>query len=294
MVMSYTWVFLSLIAAFTLATSDALTKKALTQKNEYLVAWSRLLFCVPLLMIIWLSVPRPKLDYEFWMAFVLALPLEITALILYIKALRISPLSLTLPFLSLTPVFLILVSYLIIGERVSLKGIAGIFFLAAGSYTMNLREIRKGILGPFRAVTKEKGSVLMIVVALIYSITSSLGKVAIMHSSPLFFGTAYFIILTVIFAPIACWMDRNELKRFISEKQYKGLFGPGLLYSIMVVSHMWALSLTKVAYMISLKRSSLLVGVIYGYFFFREKNIQERFGGALLMFIGFVMIVTAE
>jgi drug/metabolite transporter (DMT)-like permease len=292
--MSYTWVFLSLIAAFTLATSDALTKKALTQKNEYLVAWSRLLFSVPLLVLLWLSVPRPKLDYEFWRAFVLALPLEITALILYIKALRISPLSLTLPFLSLTPVFLILVSYLIIGERVSLKGIVGIFLLAAGSYTMNLREIRKGIVGPFRAVTKEKGSVLMIVVALIYSITSSLGKVAIIHSSPLFFGTTYFIILTVIFAPVACWMDRYELKRFISEKQYKGLFAPGLLYSIMVVSHMGALSLTKVAYMISLKRTSLLVGVIYGYFFFREKNIQERFAGALLMFIGFVMIVTAE
>lgn len=292
--MSYTWVFLSLIAAFTLATSDALTKKALSEKNEYLVAWSRLLFSLPFLVLLWIFVPTPNLDCEFWTALVLALPLEIMALILYMKALRISPLSLTLPFLSLTPVFLIVVSYLIIGEKVSLKGIGGIFFLAVGSYTMNLRELRKGIVGPFRAVIKEKGSVLMIVVAFLYSITSSLGKVAIMHSSPLFFGATYFIILTIIFAPVACWMDKYELKGFIAKKQYRGLFGPGFLYFIMVVSHMAALSLTKVAYMISLKRTSLLFGVIYGYFFFREKNIQERFAGALLMFIGFVMIVTAE
>jgi uncharacterized membrane protein len=72
------------------------------------------------------------------------------------------------------------------------------------------------------------------------------------------------------------------------------MLGPGLFYSIMVVSHRCALSLTKVAYKISLKRTILLVGVMYGCFFFREKNIQERFIGALLMLIGFVMIVTAE
>jgi drug/metabolite transporter (DMT)-like permease len=292
--MSYTWVLLSLVSAFTLATSDALTKKALTRQNEYLVAWCRLLFSLPLLLLLWTSVPRPKLDPYFWGAFVLALPLEIMALILYIKALRISPLSLTLPFLSLTPVFLILVSYLIMGEKVSLKGGIGILFLAAGSYTLNLREMRKGIIEPLRAVVKEKGSVLMIGVALIYSLTSTLGKVAIVHSSPLFFGTTYFIILTIIFAPVALWMDRREMKRFVAEKQYKRLFVPGLLYSVMVVCHMIAISLTKVAYMISLKRASLLFGVIYGYLFFREKNIQERFAGAFLMFIGFVMIVTAE
>jgi uncharacterized membrane protein len=61
----------------------------------------------------------------------------------------------------------------------------------------------------------------------------------------------------------------------------------------MIASHMMAISLVNVAYMISLKRTSLVIGVIYGYFFFREKNIRERLSGALLMFIGFIMIVTA-
>ena len=109
-----TWVLLSLISAFTLATSDALTKKALTGNNEYLVAWCRLVFSVPLLLCLLILIPLPKLDIRFYKAFALALPLEIIAMVLYIKALRISPLSLTLPFLSLTPVFLILVSYLVL------------------------------------------------------------------------------------------------------------------------------------------------------------------------------------
>ncbi len=291
--MTYTWVFLSLISAFTLATSDAFTKRALTHSNEYLVAWFRLLFSLPLLFLLWIFIPLPELDIEFYKAFALALPLEIIAIVFYIKALRISPLSLTLPFLALTPVFLILVSYLIIGEKVSFHGGIGIIFLTAGSYALNLHEMRKGILEPFRAITKEKGSVLMIAVALIYSITSSLGKMAIEHSSPLFFGITYFTAVTIIFAPAALWIGRNELKSFVSEKQFKGLLLPGLFYSVMIASHMIAISLAKVAYMISVKRTSLIIGVVYGYFFFREKNVGERLLGAVLMFIGFIMIVTA-
>ena len=291
--MAYTWVLLSIISAFTLATSDALTKKALTDSNEYLVAWFRLLFSLPLLLFLYVFVPIPKLDIEFYKAFVLALPLEIIAMVLYIKALRISPLSLTLPFLALTPVFLILISYLIIGEKVSFLGSMGIIFLAAGSYTLNIHEMQRGIFEPFKAIVKEKGSFLMVGVALIYSVTSSLGKMAIVHSSPLFFGVTYFIAVTVIFAPIALWMGKTDLKSFIAGGQFKGLFFPGVFYSVMIASHMIAISLTKVAYMISLKRTSLLIGVMYGYFFFKEKNIGERLSGVVLMLIGFVMIVTA-
>jgi uncharacterized membrane protein len=236
----------------------------------------------------------PKLDIEFYKAFAFALPLEIIAIIFYIKALRISPLSLTLPFLSLTPVFLILVSYLIIGEKVSFRGGIGIILIAVGSYTLNLHEMRKGLFEPFKAITKERGSILMISVALIYSVTSSLGKMAIEHSSPLFFGITYFIAVTIVFAPIALWLGKGELKSFISEKQFKGILLPGLFYSVMIASHMIAISLAKVAYMISVKRTSLIIGVIYGYFLFKEKNIRERLTGAVLMFIGFVMIVTAS
>src|SRR4030043_1612380 len=288
--MPYTWVFLALISAFTLATSDALTKKALAQSNEYLVAWFRLLFSIPLLLLFWIFVPVPKLDIEFYKAFALALPLEIIAIILYIKALRISPLSLTLPFLSLTPVFLILVSYLIIGEKVSFHGSIGIIFLAAGSYALNLHKMRRGVFQPFRAITKEKGSVLMLGVALIYSITSSLGKMAIEHSSPLFFGATYFAAIVLLFTPIALYKGRSA---WGGQRLPQALLLPGIFYSLMVVSHMVAMSIAKVAYVISVKRMSLLIGVFYGYLFFKEKNIRERLSGAMLMFVGFLMIVNA-
>lgn len=288
------WVVFALISAFTLATSDALTKKALKDSNEYLVAWFRFFFSLPLLLILWLFVPVPELDAEFYKAFAILVPLETVTIVLYIKALRLSPLSLTLPFLALTPVFLIFISYLIVGEKVSFRGGAGIFLIAVGSYTLNIREIKKGIFEPFRSISREKGSIMMIGVAVIYSLTASLGKVAIEHSSPLFFAVTYFTALTVFFAPIAFWMGRKELEVFFRGKQFKKLVLPGVFLAVMAATHMLAMNLTKVAYMISVKRLSLIIGIMYGYFLFREENIKERFLGAVLMLIGFVMVVTAS
>ncbi|MDI6729781.1 MAG: hypothetical protein QMD44_12790, partial [Thermodesulfovibrionales bacterium] len=66
---------------------------------------------------------------------------------------------------------------------------------------------------------------------------------------------------------------------------------PGILQSVMIISHMIAMSLTKVAYMISVKRLSLLIGVFYGYLFFKESGIKERMLGTILMLVGFVLIV---
>jgi len=292
--MSYLWVILSLLSAFSLATSDALAKRAVEGNNEYLVAWFRLIFTLPLLIAIWLFIPIPKLDSDFYKAFAIALPIEIITIVLYMKALKLSPLSLTLPFLALTPVFLIFISYFILGEKVSLPGGAGIFLIAAGSYLLNIREMKKGIFEPFKAIKREKGSVLMICVALLYSFTASLGKMAIEHSSPLFFGITYFIALNVVFMPIGLLMGKDDLKGFINAGKYKPLILPGLFYSVMVITHMTAMKLAKVAYMISVKRTSLLIGVIYGYLLFKEEDIKGRILGALLMFTGFVMVVNAS
>ncbi|MCK7510529.1 MAG: hypothetical protein MZV70_45055 [Desulfobacterales bacterium] len=59
----------------------------------------------------------------------------------------------------------------------------------------------------------------------------------------------------------------------------------------MIISHMIAMSLTQVAYMISVKRLSLIFGVIYGYVLFRESGIRERLAGTALMIAGFALII---
>jgi len=264
------WILYSLLTAFSLATSDTLTKRVLASRDEYFVAWARLMFCLPLLILSFLFIEIPSLDRTFWIATFCALPLEIVAIILYTKALKISPMSLTIPFLALTPLFLIFISYFILGEKVSLYGGIGIMLMAVGGYALNLHKVKKDLVAPIKAIFREKGSLMMIAVAFIYSFTSSLGKLAIIAIS------------------------RSSEKLVISKKDMMPLMYIGLTYAIMIIFHMIAISMTQVAYMISVKRMSLFFSIFYGYLIFKEKNIRERTFGSIIMFSGFLLIILSS
>lgn len=285
------WILLSLTAAFSLATSDALTKRVITSTNEYVIAWFRLVFALPVLAgAMLLGGPLPRIDATFVLAFCAALPLEIAAIMLYYRALRLSPLSLSLPFLSLTPLFLILFSWVIVGDPVSAAGAAGIALIGLGGYTLNLSALRTGFLAPFRAIVQERGSLYMLVVALIFSVTSALGKVAIDHSAPAFFGATYFGVLVVCLLPIIAHRSGNGIALALRGNLRAAVL-PALFDAVATVSHVYAVSMTNVAYMVSVKRISLLIGSLYGFLLFRERNVRERMIGAVLMFAGFVVIM---
>ena len=285
------WIFWALLSAFMAASNDALTKRILVAHDEYLVAWLRLLWALPFLCTSFIFIKIPVIDETFFLAFFLALPLEVTATVLYVKALKLSPLSLTLPFLSLTPVFLIIVPYMIIGESISLPGVIGVLMIALGGYTLNIKEVRKGFLAPFMAIRRERGSLYMILVAIIYSVTATLGKLAIQHSSPLFFGVLYYSALALAMTPLALFKNNDKFRIWHHGGAIRASFIPGFCHATAIFAHMIAISLTQVAYMISVKRLSLLIGVVFGYLFFKETNFKERFWGTLLMIIGFALIV---
>lgn len=274
--------------AFFAASADALSKKSLLESNEYLIAWVRIGFAGPFLLLLLPFIEIPRIDIHFFVAILILLPLETIALILYMKAIKISPLSITLPFLALSPIFMIFTSNLILGERLGKFGMAGIVLTAVGAYLLNVRTTRKGILEPFKAIRRERGSLYMIIVAFIYSITSNLGKMAVLHSSPLFFAATYLPILSVLFFPILVWKNQGKMKQLFSHAILFGLIGFAI--ALATITHFLAVNLAEVAYVISVKRMSLLFGIMYGAFWFKETNVMERLIGGFVMILGVIII----
>ena len=197
-----------------------------------------------------------------------------------------------MPFLALTPLFLIFTSNIILGEGVSVYGGTGILLMAIGSYSLNIHMISKDVLEPVKAILREKGCVMMIIVAFIFSITASLGKVAIEHSSPVFFGGFYFVLVTILFTPIALTMNRGRIS--IEKKDVIPLASIGITFSLMIIFHMLAMSMINVAYMISIKRTSLLFSIAYGHYLFKEERIAEKTFGSIIMLAGFLLIVLGK
>jgi len=280
------WIVYALITAFSIATADAISKKAMIRSHEYVIAWVRQGYTLPFLAVVFFFIEIPPLDNTFWLTLLVAVPLDVTAIILYVKAIRLSPLSLTIPFIALSPMFVIITAFVILGELPDISGLFGILLIVIGAYLLNVRATKHGVLGPIKAIKKERGSVLMIIVALIYSLTSTLGKVAVLHSSPLFFGAFYPFILTIIFTVIVGY--KGHLSGVISRPRI--FLGIGFFIAMMMLSHFVAISLTDVAYMISVKRLSLLFSVAYGWILFGERNVAERLIGSILMIAGVVSI----
>lgn len=280
------WILFAIITAFALSTADALSKRAMVKSDEYIIAWVREGYALPFIALAFFFIPIPHLDTTFWLSVLILLPLEITALILYVKAIKLSPLSLTIPFMALSPVFIVIIAFFLLGERPDKSGFAGIFLIAAGAYLLNARASKLGLLGPIKAIAKERGSVLMIMVAVIYSITSTIGKIAVQHSSPIFFGFFYPLLLTIALSMIVGF--KGTLLHVVSRPAT--FLTIGIFTAIMIVSHFLAISMADVAYVISIKRTSLLFSVFYGWIVFKEVDIGERLLGSGLMLAGVVSI----
>jgi drug/metabolite transporter (DMT)-like permease len=194
------WLSLSLLCAFSLASTDAATKAWLGDYAARELTLVRFgvtgLIMAPLL----LRISRPDAyPIDFWLWIMAAVPLEMAAMLLYVKVIRDHPLSLTLPYLAFTPVFVILTGYLLLGERIDRTGTAGILLVVAGAWLLNQRHASfrdwRSWGTPLAAIVHEPGSRMMLGVALLYSLTATLGKGAMRYMNPEQFGAFYFSLL---------------------------------------------------------------------------------------------------
>lgn len=276
------WQLYSLGAAFCLATADALTKATLVNDNEYYVTWVRLLFTAIPLAFYAYWVPIPNLDPRFWFVVLMLAPTELLAISLYVKAIKLSPISLVIPFLAFTPVFLLGIAYMILGEMPSNPAVAGVLMVAVGAYILSISEFPVAV----SSILKDKGVQLMLIVSFLFSLTSTLAKIAIIYSSPSFIAVYYYIMLVPLFIPI---LRLNYNGPMIRRVTFRHIF-IGLFLAFMVFFHSQAISMTKVANMIAVKRMSLIFSILYGRYMFKEKAVVKRLAGGIIMVLGVFLI----
>lgn len=282
------WFILSILTAVSVASHDAWVKKFFSHLSVYEMSAFSLFYSFPVFVIALFFIPVPVLDRIFYWSFMASLPINGVALLFYMAAIRTSPLSLTLPYLAFTPTFIIATGYLFLDEMPNIWGIIGILLTCIGSYVLNLEPGRNRLWDPIRAIIKEKGSWMMLVVAFIFSFGAVVGKMGIMHSSVLFFQISFFACFDICMIVLMRLLRKIRLNTF-RNAPLQGLVAGGLLCAH-VFFHGFAISLTKAAYMISVKRLSIVVGMIYGRLIFKETAIIRRFFGAALMISGAVVI----
>jgi uncharacterized membrane protein len=285
----YLGVCYALITALLVAGADAFSKKAAAKQSVYLISLSRWVFALPVLALMTFQAEVPRgLGWDVLVYLLILMPLEILAMILYIKAIAKYDLSMTVPLLSLTPLFLLVTGSVFLGEAITASGIAGVLVVLTGIYIMNITTLKEGLLAPFRAVLTNRGAVLVIIVAVIYTITSTLGKKVVLITGSAFFSFWYLLLLAIGLIPVIYLKGESPLHVF---KNFKMNLLIGTLIGLASYSQFAAYTFAPIAYVIAVKRTSIIFSVLLGHLVFQEAAFGKRAFGALLAFIGVILMM---
>ncbi len=293
------WFWLALSTAFFQASEAAALKKWFGDLPPLAMSTVMLLYSLPFFALALPFVWQTPGD-GFWTVMAVLLPLNALAYLLNMTAINVAPLSLVMPYLSFTPVFAALFAWPILGEEIPPLGWLGIAITVAGSWVLNLEgngrrvPVRERLLAPFTALASEPGARCMLGTALLYGITSVLGKQLLRYASPAFAGVVFFLCLSFLVLAgltLAGRLDRALVRTLVARPAQGGVMG--LMALCHNLAHMAAVALAPVAYMISVKRLSGIFGVLYGGLLFDEKNVRLRLMGAVLMCLGAVAVTLA-
>jgi drug/metabolite transporter (DMT)-like permease len=284
-----TWFLVSLLCAAAESAKDALSKVAGRQSDALTLALAGILFPLPFFYfaLAW-NGAIPQADGTFLIALIGHSLIFAFSLWLYMEAVRIAPLSLTVPLICFTPAFFLLTSPLMTGETFSSLGILATALIALGAYALFFDRRNNDLLGPLKAVVRDRGARNMLLVAFLWSVSGNFDRLGILHSNAVFWGACDLSLIALILFT-ARWLQGGGSPLF-TRFHARMAFCNGLS----ILFYYWGATIQKVAYVVTVKRCSVLFGVVIGYFLFGEQNIRQRLFGACLMFLGVLCIAFAR
>lgn len=283
------WFTLSLASAFLMATNAAFMKRFFSDVSPWEMSIIPFLYATPFCFAAFFFIEIPPIAAKFYYSIAWVLPLTMIAIILHFRAIHMSPLSLTMPFLSFTPVFVLLTGKLLLNETLSNWGIIGMLLVVAGGYVINIDSAKSGVLAPIRAIFKEPGSAIMLLVSALYALCSVGGKILIINSSPMFAAMTLFGLYGPLLALILIASGKAAPKNLV-KKPGLGMIAGTLMFTE-IICHNLAISMVAAAYMITIKRMAGIFSVGYGWLLFNERGIKFRLIGTIIMTAGAACIV---
>lgn len=299
------WVLLVLVTAVCTALRDVASKHATRTVDPVVVALG--IAGVPALtlgaisLIGGIQAPGP----EFGIALLVSGGVNALATPLLVMALQRSDMSLVAPLTSLTPLFMLATGAVVLGEIPGPAGFAGVAVIVVGAYLLSISDRSAGPLEPFRALFRDRGARLMLLVAFIYSLSAAYDKVGTRASDPILWAASIHAVTALALLPLVVWR-RSRFSAYAPRTGAVGAPGEaverspaptaaillaGALTAIGAAAQMTALMLTLAAFVIAVKRTSTLFGVLLGHRIFGEERVGQRLLGAAVMLTGFALVM---
>jgi len=244
---------------------------------------------------LWLSGDI-RLEAAYVLPGLAAATVGLAANLLFIVAVRRSPLSLMVPMLGLIPVLTALLSGLMLGEWPTAGQAVGIVLVGAGLFTVYSPPAVSGV-NAFRPAAvwenlrREPGAAPMAAVVVLWSIAPPLDKMCMSYASV---GVHGLVQLLILWAATAAWLvTRGGLGALVPPRgALKPMMGVGLTAGLGYGLQLTAYQITLVAVVEVFKRSIGMIGALaLGRIFFGEPITGPKVLGIAIMAAGIPLIL---
>lgn len=282
------WILFALFSAIILASRRVYEKNLTKSFGNFTMGFIVQSFSLIPTLLLFFFLPIPEnftnLSWQFWW------PLLIIWLVIYpiqtyfmYSALRKGELSHVTPIMALLPVFNIISSYLIIGEIPSIFGLVGIITIVCGTYIL-LTDGEKHTGEKYN-----KAVLYMIIATFCVAIGSTLDKVSISASTPVFYSFVNSLGASIVFLVLMyAYRQNNELGKV--KNLILPLFILGIFQALSYTSSMLAFSYGPTSYVLAIRSSSFLFAALLAVFFVKEKLSKRKIFSFFLFLIGIIFI----
>lgn len=224
-----------------------------------------------LVFLVWALATRGEAKPSYWVFGGSVFALQLAANVLLFRAFATAPLSSVVSALSLTPVFAAGTGLLFLNERFEALQWLGASLVVAGALAMH-------------GVRVERGALLGVAVAAIWSVTTALDKLALEHAS---LSVHALVQSGGVGLALLLWARPAPPRGAASWFGGAVLIGCGAL-----ALQLWAVQLLFVGVVETLKRTvGLLSAVVLGRVVFKEGVTRRALAGAILMVGGTALLI---
>lgn len=283
------WLVYSILATTASTTRSLLSKKVVTDVNEYAGLWTFILFgflvSVVYLVYSGFTISNPS----FWYVIALRLVIDSFAVIAYYKALKIEEVTFISPLLALSPILIAIFSYFINNQIPTPVALWGMALIVLGAIILMVGKID---FRNFRSNRQLFRSAAYIGITLVlWSLASAIHKVGISASSPATYFFVSYLGFVIIFTLLALKICPQDMKKALNPKYRKINVANGLALGLDQTFTLTAIGLGVVAYVEAIKSSSLMFTTLLAFIFLNEKVTWMKIFSIIIIFVGLLCII---
>lgn len=200
----------------------------------------------------------------------------------YVTSLATGETSLVTPINSLNSLFLLIVSFIFLGEALSLGKVIGIFVMLAGVFMLkNIKEPLKSI----KAIVNNVPCRLMILYIIMQSIGRVIDKMFYVDVSPVLYSTVlYFFVGLNLFVVLMIKKKAYVIKDIFLDKKMPSIVS-GAINGYSYLALLFALNNIELSVAEPFTQVSMILTMVLAHFIFKE-SIKEKISGSVLILIG--------